>query len=413
MNQEELDMAGANLTAQRDEFATEEAKLAAELATANEELEVQRTVLAAEMKRLAQEQEDLARQRETLAAEREEIAALRAQMASVPVADSTVSTAPDRAAAEEAISEHGAGEGDMVESPPAVSTAADPEVPASPSGDDDVFARLRALSLLREPAEASAIDNAPSPALEAERPLPQHLMETHPVEQRPTSPAPALHTGSGHHDEEESIDDYMAQLFARLNGARSATAPAPPAAKPAPASSSPPPCGNDSEKSEKDVRTAPAAAPVEVAPQLPPLESLALPRRAAPERQLDLSAMRELANMSASSAIGTSQRKQWTSTAAVKLGAAGALGVVGASMLLVARLNWLGHSNAALFGFGGVLFTAGILWLVQGLSLLLMAWGFHKPAANAPVNQPQGASPRSSAATVERAAADDTKRTGR
>jgi hypothetical protein len=114
-----------------------------------------------------------------------------------------------------------------------------------------------------------------------------------------------------------------------------------------------------------------------------------LPRRAAPERQADLSAMRQLANMTASSAIGASQRRRWTSSGTVKLAAAAALGIFGIAVLLLATSGWAGSSQAAVFGFGAVLFVAGAVWLLQGMGLLMMAWrvgrhALHIEEANEP-----------------------------
>jgi len=328
--------------------------------------------LDSEVASLAAQREELAMLRAELMVERAEPASLRADLETErgetaalrrPLEGETVRISiPETAEEDSSIK--------PVEEGPAAAQTQDPAGRDTPRPtDDDVFARLRALSLLREGDDtAEPVESTPAVERQEAPPRPEAQVEGHPAPARPSS------TATGHHDEDESIDDYMAQLFARLNGARSGAAPAPTAPAPtAPAPAAP------KQESPADETAAPAAsekaelaAPVENEPDLPPLESLAMPRRSAPESQANLIALRELANMSASSAIGASQRQQRVKSGTLKMGAAGALGAVGALLLLLASSGCVDHSSVTLLGFGCVLLVAGILWLLQGLGRMAL-----------------------------------------
>jgi hypothetical protein len=114
-------------------------------------------------------------------------------------------------------------------------------------------------------------------------------------------------------EEDESIDDYMTRLLERVRqtaGPESGpTRPDPSRERPAPEPISPqtPPERADS--------PAPAPEPVSQPSESPGLT----PRAVAPERSVDLSAMRDLANLSAQAAINSYSRKVLYSRSAGKL----------------------------------------------------------------------------------------------
>lgn len=258
--------------------------------------------------------------------------------------------------------------------------------------DEDVFARLRALSLLREDDDKAEVkESRLSAASTVEPPVAENQIESPPVV--PASP-PAV-SSSGNHEGEESIDAYMSQLFSRLNGGRSGGTQAvanpstavTPAAKPS----------NQTGKMSVDPKsrqtkefTSPETLE-EMPLDQPASEYLTeMPRRAATQQPIDLTAMRELANLIANSAIGARQRRRWTSSATIKLGGAAALGSVGIGMLMFAMSSWAGAARPTLLGFGAVLFLAGAVWLLQGMGLLLLVSRSHGATAQAASDSPRG-----------------------
>ena len=360
-----------------------------QVATCQLELDAERQQLAVERMELAAERADLAAERIRIDAEWKRLAAERDQ-----------GMAEQSSAAEDTLP---AEESEPSESPGAAVT------------DDDIFARLRALSVLREDAPSHEQDSQPaedeagvvgvidvtdpmaeeeeaeSPVIEqVEAELPVTEVQPEPQAQFVAAAQPVA--GHGHPEGEESIDDYMARLFARLNGGRSDRA----QAESAPRQTNPPVTESTSAATSSnesaDLREEVSAPPIVETPvEEPDCQPLTMMPRRAPERQMNLSAMRELANMSASSAIGASQRRRWTSSGAVKLGAAAALGIFGIAVLLFASSGLAGNARHIVFGFGAVLFIAGALWLLQGSSLLLMAWRGHGAAKVTPEAENVGA----------------------
>ena len=364
-------------------------------------------LLAPDRQQLATCQLELDAERQQLAVERMELAAERADLAAERI---RIDAEWKRLAAE-----RGKGSAELstaAEDPLPAEVTESSESPGAAVTDEDIFARLRALSVLREDApsheqgsqpaddkadvvgvidvtdpmaeeeeaEASAMEQA-----EAEQPM----TEVQPEPQAQFVAAVQPVAGHGHPEGEESIDDYMARLFARLNGGRSDRAqvePAPrqtipPAMELTPSTTS---STTSSTKSADLTNEVSAPTIIEAPVEDPDGQPLTMMPRRAPERQMNLSAMRELANMSASSAIGASQRRRWTSSGAVKLGAAAALGIFGIAVLLFASSGLAGNARHTVFGFGAVLFIAGALWLLQGSSLLLMAWRGHGAAKSTP-----------------------------
>lgn len=376
---------------ERQQLVTEQTRLTDE----RQQLAADRTTFAAEQAALVAAQAELAAEKDRIATERESLGDRQHQVAeAAPDSDMEQETAPVALAAAEITHSIATEEEDRQQSSPPAEAEISNRRAAQQTKEEDVFARLRAMSLLREGDHATVkqasrlASDSPAHPPAAEIPTPT----SPPAETTASDPSgarPAKHEG------EESIDDYMAQLFARLNGDRSTrtdAAPTPTLPK-TPATARP---------------TSPSAAPLElVALQSPesetpepvsksPVEPPAseylteMPRRNSQEKPFDLTAMRELANMSANSAIGASQRRRWTSSATIKLGAAIALGAMGVGLLFFATSGWAGNAKPTLFGFGAVLFVAGAVWLLQGLGLLLMASRSHGEATRAASDSPRG-----------------------
>ncbi|MGH7139026.1 MAG: hypothetical protein ACREHD_25045, partial [Pirellulales bacterium] len=140
-------------------------------------------------------------------------------------------------------------------------------------------------------------------------PSPQRTEATTPQPVAEAGPAKPAHA-DGHHDEQDSIDAYMAQLMARLGK--------PGYAPPQEVAPQPP---QVSETVPEPQAAAPATAPRQPSKLWDPSE---MGRRAAPpELATDLSAMRELANLNARAAIDTHARsalvKAWLSKALLML----------------------------------------------------------------------------------------------
>jgi hypothetical protein len=175
-----------------------------------------------------------------------------------------------------------------------VDPAANPA--ATASDEDEVFARLRALSLLKKDDGAAAKSDSAERSVSAPLKTPESVTSNRatPLDE-PAEPAA-----------EESVDDYMARLLQRMRGiADEGAAPAKGTTKgdrQPPARPQPPP--------ETPTQKAVGDSSV-VAKKLLKLE----PRKVAPEKSGGLAAMREIANLSARSAIATHHHRRGASRA--------------------------------------------------------------------------------------------------
>lgn len=201
-------------------------------------------------------------------------------------------------------------------------TAAEPEAAApvkevKSESAADVLRRMGLTAVLEENGPA-AVEPPPPP-----RPVPP-----------PKAPE--------HHEGDESLDDYMQLLFQRL-GVKNQTPEAPPASS----------STRSVAKQEVAVEESEPAAPV--APVIPLTASEFKARSVAAERKSDLSALRELANVSAKTAIAKHQVKTQSSKSKWKLiTAAGSLGLAGVSAL---SYFVLGHDWAKYGAIGGLAVT--------------------------------------------------------
>ncbi len=196
---------------------------------------------------------------------------------------------------------------------PGAELAANPTQPdeavdeSSSDQGGDVFARLRTMSLLKDPDAEAEPPRPAEPAPEPETTPDRGTGRTAPAAQPPA-------------DEEESIEAYMARLLNRMRGGSDDDAP-PAAARPA--------------------RPAPAPAPIVEAPvaeaspndQEPaaqsmsdssvPAEPINMVPRGAAAPACDMAAMRALANMSVHSALSTHRKNHRRRMAGGKLALTG------------------------------------------------------------------------------------------
>jgi len=182
-------------------------------------------------------------------------------------------------------------------------------------------------------------------------------------DQRPASPGPtqsgtaetpgSLDEPDG--DEDESIDDYMARLLERVREtpARSGAPVASPSSSVrAGARSSAPPSG-----------PAPTDSPQPASPTAePPQPAEISPRATAPEKSVDLSAMRELANLSAHAAISRHARRMLLGTVASKL----AVAIVAlATAAILGWLWWTRWPESLVLCAAAASFVVALIWGVQ------------------------------------------------
>ena len=157
--------------------------------------------------------------------------------------------------------------------------------------------------------------------------------------------------------EDESIDNYMERLLKRVRGESTTDAGAWKQSQPASAISA-------------ASAIAPAAAPLPTPAALPPPAQIApepesdyIPRTTAPEGTLGLSAMRDLANTAARTAIETHIRKHTGRQAIGKLVTAT---LISATSTVLGYWAWKSHSLAAGVG-AGVGAAAGLFWTLAAL----------------------------------------------
>lgn len=219
--------------------------------------------------------------------------------------------------------------------------------------DDEVFARLRALSLLRDSQPAAGLDSDEEPAEAAAAPTRRDPpasaassraeVEEAAEEDADDLPPPARAPAAPADDEgEESIQDYMNRLLQRVRGDA-------PLSQNKPASQAP-------LRSPTTYR--PAPAPQVVAAPAPPV---APPRKShAPERSSDLLAMRELANLSAQTALDSYAHRRWASAAVGKV-IVSVFALVACLTLMAALPGW----STLKIVSGGAALVIAVFWGLQ------------------------------------------------
>jgi hypothetical protein len=166
---------------------------------------------------------------------------------------------------------------------------------------------------------------------------------------------PSLATSEPPAEDEESIDNYMAQLMQRLGAKTPGTGVAPPRTGEQAASSRPAASEAASEPSPQ------APSPREGVWQRREPVELA-PRAVAPEKSVDLSALRDLANLSAKQALGKHEHQQ------LKMAKRSKLIVIGVSLAVGAGLlwHWRAHNGGTLLAISALLsFLIAAYWGLQ------------------------------------------------
>ena len=188
------------------------------------------------------------------------------------------------------------------------------------------------------------------------------------------------------HGEEESIDSYMSRLLDRVrsvNGAELATS----GTKKDEHVNVPTPVVPDSaprqEKPQAEISqpatpqpVQSAVGPEEQATDAEKLKDLS-PRGVAPEQPMSLSAMRELANVSAQSAISRHTKRQFRHVARSKLLVAG-IGLAAGSILMY--LWWFMGNRGPVFYAGLLAFLVALIWGFQ-FSTMSGKWATTKASA--------------------------------
>ncbi|TWT79299.1 hypothetical protein CA13_06980 [Planctomycetes bacterium CA13] len=173
-----------------------------------------------------------------------------------------------------------------------------------------------------------------------------------------------VHSAGSHSDgeeDEDSIEAYMNRLLKRVQGDTTANSPMPKKTD----DSEPSEASDVSEVSNSDSVTNMDESPEPMDPPAPiDLPEPMLPRSQAPERTSNMSAMRELANQSARTAISRSVRIQTRDTqlkAMMKLVYAG-VSVFCAMLIVIFLVHWLKYPAAiAIIVLGGVFAREGQL----------------------------------------------------
>lgn len=179
-----------------------------------------------------------------------------------------------------------------------------------------------------QPQEDLVIDQT-----EIVRAAPESIAPPEPVSTLPASTPPA-ETG-----EEESIEDYMKRLMARMRGGSLEEEVKP--SSPAPAASAAPSHSPSADSMSSPKIALPGAAteraPTSTTGPFNPEEYV--PKALAPEKTRNMAAMRELANNSARSAIQVSARRRYGTAIALKLAIA-LIGLgVGVTLVMINGLN--------------------------------------------------------------------------
>ena len=248
---------------------------------------------------------------------------------------------------------------------PAANISANENAPRAVETEDDIFARLRALSLVKE----SSLTNEPKQVIDDRAKDTDTKSGSEQPEPKPDQAAPA----SAAHEHEESIEDYMVRLLQRVRGPNAEVPAVEPIARPkAPVAESPPQVADD--------RAQPVPTKIE-------------PRSSAPENIAHLAAMREIANLSTRTAIATHSFRRRSFHTWRMLGIAVSVAIAGALLIVLAvcfhsPLIYLGAATVSV-AFGTLGWAA---YMAHKTQLLKEAHDDRLAATReAPVTEPVGA----------------------
>ena len=199
-----------------------------------------------------------------------------------------------------------------------------------------------------EPASAQTKETGPVDLAEVFRRLGAKVdfeEEPEPAQPEPPRPAPAAQTSTPvkTEHEEESIEDYMRRLMQRVGAADS----------PMPSFTPPPSSREAMAQAEPD-------QPVTEKPRRPPI-SMA-PRTVAPEKGIDIVALRELANLSAHSALSRHSRRLLIDTMHSKLAVSIVAVLAGVALLWM----WRYFDISSMTYYAGLIaILAAVYWGIQ------------------------------------------------
>ncbi len=215
----------------------------------------------------------------------------------------------------------------------------------------DVFRRLGHNVDLSDDEDEGASD-LPQPAPKVRQP--NVKLPSKPVAPSFVSPETPEPSHDDEHDE-GAISEYMAQLMNRVKGS-SASEAATPAYDPS---------AHAEEKRQASKPTAPEPIPAySIEPSFEKMQPVEMsPRAVAPEKNVNIAAFRDLANMSAHAALNTHARKEMQSSAISKLLVSVLAGIVGAGFLLMWNIR--GRSHDLDFMTAMVSLAIALFWGVQ------------------------------------------------
>jgi hypothetical protein len=377
----------AALAADRDAIAAERAALAAsqlessqaaqaDAHSAAEKLQAREERLERQAEELTQWSNSLAEQAESLNQQAAELQALRQQLNAD--ADSQAQKQAALAPAELSAELPAEAAAELSAEAPA---DAEPPAAADSSSVDSVLSRLVQAGLWRQDeSDKSAASDAHSDEPLANEPLANEPPTASPINHdtavplSPFAPAPedapgaTMHFDSPplrpaaapSHDEEESIESYMERLMQRVRGDS-------PPPSPAQRLQSAPPKPAVSESAKAPPAPGPAAPAA--APPQPGEPGEFVPRSTAPETGSNLSAMRELANTAARSAIDHHIRRHTNRQAMGKLLGAGVCLAAGGFLGYTA---WQQPTSLTIAG-ATLSLSLAALWFATGLRNLSKA----------------------------------------
>jgi hypothetical protein len=213
--------------------------------------------------------------------------------------------------------------------------------PDSPVNLAEIFQRMNLDVVADDDEQLASVEKSPT------RPAPPARHAEPEIKRPAVEPA---HEASG---DEESIDDYMARLLSRVREGNSAE----PNSRPS-ASAQSRPVPQRSATTPAPIAPSAAAVPSQ-APVRRPGPVTMTPRAVAPEKQVNLSAMRELANLSAQMAITRYADREFLSITRTKLAVAAAGVAVGGVLIWLWTKGGSKHVN--LYGALGS-FLIAVLW---------------------------------------------------
>ena len=282
-----------NLTA---ELAEKQAELASQPAPAQNDQQAQLEEISARQRALGAEREAWEREKQqSEAANAATIQELMAQLEQLREHLGVVEG--QRSSGVESVEPHQPAAETNTEDRPVRDTHGD-DVAATPTAEEDAFARLRGLSLLREETQAPSAPAAAEPAEKVAS-----------ARQVPSAPA-----SSAEPSEEESIDQYMARLLNRVRtGTESSSTAESQESSRARARASRQAVVD--EETVVEAPKAPVPAPEIKAVKVEPVEFV--PRGAPPEAS-ELKRMREVANFTTRAAITKHGNKRWALNSLLK-----------------------------------------------------------------------------------------------